>query len=344
LLWLGPLFAIWANTHGGFLAGLAVLAIVLSVEALIAVGATAEADRAAASRRLRQLLAVTVGCGLATLLNPYGSDLYPWTLQLLGDSYFMNLNQEWKPPPFRVPGSFRYELLLLLFPAVLALSRRRPTLVELALAIVFLHLALTGFRYVALWVLIAVPLLARCCLDIPWLHDLGRRTGLTGEDATFFRPSPGRQAWLWSALAAVGMLLWAKVGEGGFVQHNQRILATTALQRLLALQRAHPSARVFNPPDWGGYLTWHGWPTLLTWIDDRNEAHGQAHYERTFAILRAEPGWREQLRDAGIDLVVVHAVEPLVAALRADGWVEAYRDEFAVIFQRKPASEETPAN
>ena len=61
--------------------------------------------------------------------------------------------------------------------------------------------------------------------------------------------------------------------------------------------------RIFHAYDWGGYLTWHGWPDILTWIDDRNEVQGKERIERYFAIIAAEPGWERWLAD--IDWVCI---------------------------------------
>src|SRR5262249_48295705 len=153
-LWLLPLFTIWANTHGGFLAGFIVVGLVLVGEVAIAAGSFDEEARRAATRRVTHLGLLTPGLILATLINPDGLSLYRHVLGLLGDQYFMNLNQEWKSPDFHSAGAMRYELLILLFPLVLAVSRRRASLPELLLSVAWLHLALTGFRYVALWVVV----------------------------------------------------------------------------------------------------------------------------------------------------------------------------------------------
>ena len=76
-LWLAPpLFALSANTHGGFLAGLAVLAIYLGCRAL---GALQRRGRSG----LREVGAyglVLAACGLATLANPYGPRLLTWLI------------------------------------------------------------------------------------------------------------------------------------------------------------------------------------------------------------------------------------------------------------------------
>src|SRR5262249_17822840 len=148
-LWLLPLFAAWANTHGGFLAGFIVVVLVLAAEAAIAVASFDAEARGAARGRVLHLGLLTGGLFLATLVNPYGPFLYRHALGLLGDKYFMDLHQEWRSPDFHAAGTLRYELLMLLFPLVLAVSRRRASLPELLLCVGWLHLALTGFRYVA---------------------------------------------------------------------------------------------------------------------------------------------------------------------------------------------------
>src|SRR6266566_5260886 len=74
-LWLAPpLFALWANTHGGFLAGLAVLALYLGCHALAALW-SAGRDGWREAGRYGLVLAA---CGLATLANPYGPRLLAW--------------------------------------------------------------------------------------------------------------------------------------------------------------------------------------------------------------------------------------------------------------------------
>src|SRR5205807_8018228 len=126
------------------------------------------------------------GVFLATLVNPCGVGLYRWVCQLLGDPYFMDLHQEWRSPDFHGKGAMRFELLMLLLPLLLAVTRRRPNLVELGLSVLWLHFALTGFRYVPLWVLVATPLLARSSLRVPWLEEQARRLRVPADGPGLF--------------------------------------------------------------------------------------------------------------------------------------------------------------
>jgi hypothetical protein len=336
-LWLLPLFAAWANIHGGFVAGFLMLGATLCIETALAVFAQGAGSRAEARRRALHIVLLSGGAFLATLLNPYGLSLYHWVFHLLGDPFFMDLHQEWRSPDFHGKGTIRFELLMLLFPLLLGISRRRPNLVELGLSVLWLHLAFTGFRYVPLWVLVVTPLLARSNVEVPWLRVQAERLRQGAPDSFLFRMGLGAPAWLGSAAVALGLLGWARAAEGTFVRHQPEIIPATALDRLLELnddwkQRHGRAAVVFHSYNWGGYLTWHGWPGFRNWIDDRNEVQGEDHIRAYFALVATDPGWQDQL--AGVDIVAIHPDAPLTFRLAESGvWREVYRDPWAVLFE-----------
>ena len=78
VLWLlPPFFVVWANTHGGFLAGLGVLALYVGVATLVDLARRGrEARRDAVNRA-----AVVVASTLATVVNPYGVRLLTWLVE-----------------------------------------------------------------------------------------------------------------------------------------------------------------------------------------------------------------------------------------------------------------------
>lgn len=74
-----PLFILWANSHGAFLAGLCILAAYLDgrcLEAIVAI-------RWNATRTVLGLVGVGIASILATLVNPYGVDLLTWVINSL---------------------------------------------------------------------------------------------------------------------------------------------------------------------------------------------------------------------------------------------------------------------
>jgi hypothetical protein len=339
-LWLLPLFAVWANVHGGFVAGLILLGAALGLEMTQGLLALSPEQRRAARGRAGYLGLLLGGVFLATLVNPYGMGLYRWVCQLLGDPYFMDLHQEWRSPDFHGKGAMRFELLMLLLPLLLAVTRRRPNLVELGLAILWLHFALAGFRYVALWALIATPLLARSSLEVPWLREQARRLKLSEGGSGLFAVRPASASWLWSAAAALALFGWARCAEGRVACHSPDLIPTAALDRVLELhaqRRAATGGRpvIFHSYAWGGYLTWQGWPNCRNWIDDRNEVQGKEHIQEYFAIVETEPGWQAKLDRDRVELVCIQLDVPLTYRLAESPlWKEVYRDDFAVIFER----------
>jgi hypothetical protein len=337
-LWLLPLFAIWANVHGGFVAGFLMLGATLCIETALAIFALEADSRREARRRAVHLGLLTGGAFLATLLNPYGLSLYHWIFHLLGDPFFMDLHQEWRSPDFHGKGTIRFELLLLLFPLLLGVSRRRPNLVELGLVVLWLHLAFTGFRYVPLWVLVATPLLARSSVEVPWLRVQAERLRQRAPDSFLFRTGVVSAAWLWSAGVAVVFLGGARTAEGTFACHKPEMIPAKALDRLLAFhgewEQCHGRRPVvFHSYNWGGYLTWHGWPHFRNWIDDRNEVQGKDHIQTYFSLVATDPGWQDQL--GGVDIVGIQPDAPLTFRLaESAAWREVYRDPWAVLFER----------
>lgn len=348
-LWLVPLFAVWANIHGGFLAGFTLLGATLVLETALAFASPTSDGRFAARRRAIHLFTLCGGAFLATLCNPYGLSLYRWIFQLLGDPFFMDLHQEWKSPDFHGKGAIRFEWLMLLFPFLLAVSKRRPHLIELGLALLWFHLALTGFRYVSLWVVIAVPPMARCSLEIPWLQEHARGLLSLGESHRLLTAYPNAVSWMPSLLGALLLLGLARCAEGRFARHQPDIIPAEALNRFLQIheqwrERHGQRPIVFHSYDWGGYLTWHGGPDFRNWIDDRNEVQGRAHIQAYFSILGTEPGWSERLDRAGAQLICVQSNAPLTYRLTDEPsvWRELYRDPWAVIFERVAAETAKP--
>ncbi|HKB05674.1 MAG TPA: hypothetical protein VKD90_25870 [Gemmataceae bacterium] len=342
-LWLLPLFAVWANTHGGWAAGL--LTIAGAGLAELGLAAWDRGARPAALGRFRWFVLLGAGCGLATLVNPSGPRMHLQVLRLMGDPFMMNLNDDWLSWDFHALGSFRLELLILLLPLLLAWSRYRPDAVSLALAVLWLHLGLNGRRYAPLWVLVTVPTLARLTAQLPVVERVGEWLSEKHPDVVPpASPSRSRAPWLWTAVAAV-VLFGSTRYYGGYARHHPDDLPAPALDKLLEV---HQGEKVFHSINWGGYLTWHGWnkdPRFLVWIDDRNELYGRERIEEWMTISAARPGWREALERHGFGLICVPKESGLAYRLAEEpGWERLYADDAAVIYRRaRPGPIDSPS-
>ena len=134
-LWLAAvLLAVWANTHGGFLAGVAVFVALLScraIEVLMVDGVK--------SWPTALYLVVLAGIGaLGTLVNPYGMDLHLWLVDSL--SVPRPEIQEWHPPAWLDASSSKLWVMVGLMVWGLTASKRPRDATRL------LVLALVGYE------------------------------------------------------------------------------------------------------------------------------------------------------------------------------------------------------
>lgn len=138
LLVLPPMFALWTNLHGGWLAGL-----VLGGAFWLEAGANwalawwrKEAIRDPRNRFL-QATAIGLACGLGTLVNPYGYHLYELSGRVLDDPVLMGIINEMQPPHWRFVWALDGGLLFLFFLAIRPRSFRGFGLTALGAAVLF---------------------------------------------------------------------------------------------------------------------------------------------------------------------------------------------------------------
>jgi hypothetical protein len=338
-LWLLPLFLFWANMHSGFLAGALVLGVTWLAELSLSLLASESAARESARGRLRWWTCLGVAIFLATLVNPYGPGLYTWTVSMVGDPFIQQSSTtEWRSPDFTAPGWNYVELLVLFFPLLTAISNRKLPLLPIALSIVWLHFALTGIRYAALWVIVVVPTLAWLSCDVAGFKSVGswivRNT--SEQFRARFRNRPGSIPFAASIACAVVLMVGGR-WLPPFAMHHR--MPAAELNELL---RVWQGERVFHSANWGGYLTWHGWnrqPRFRPWIDDRIDVHGRHHTEEYFNLIGAAPGWSETLERHHVDMLALPISTQLArAAADSPQWRQVFRGEHLVIFRRAEAT------
>ena len=94
ILWpLIPMFALWANLHGGYTIGLGAMIIAVAVLFIQGLG---DAGRKTSARRLGL---VTLGCAGATILNPFGVGLWTGVAHSVSDPLIRQIVNDWVPLP-----------------------------------------------------------------------------------------------------------------------------------------------------------------------------------------------------------------------------------------------------
>jgi len=324
LVLLPVLMALWANVHGGFLAGFVVLGAYLGASILPRM-------RAAAG----SLALCVLACAVASLANPYGAALHA---HLLG--YFarpraaLTRNEEFGSlAPDR--AGLGIVLLLAIALAVLILqvvaSRRtrravRPPSLGAALALLATGaMALTAVRHITLLSIFAAIVIADGATALGW-----RR--LVGLDPVLARTEQRRPGWLF-ALACVAAAVLGLTGRPAHAGYDSRRFPVDVVQRL----QSDPSvagATVFAPDLWGGYLVAE-LPHAKVFVDGRSDMYGDAFMNRYADVYEARPGWQTALRDSGVGMAILPRAAPLATALAADPeWRVFEEDAAAVAFRR----------
>ncbi len=334
-LWpLIPIFALWANLHGGYAAGLGALVIAVAV---LFIQGRGDAARKTSARRLAL---VTLGCAGATLLNPFGVGLWTSVVHSVSDPLIRKIIADWVPLPARVLYVWRESKLhelqdvapLLLFAGFIVAIAIAPDLADAALvavAIVFIGGAIYAARNVALAVIaLAIPLARHATLafESTTARKAGDRFGPV--DA----PMGDRE--LPAALLAILALAAALVG-GTFSNHlkTQEQMPTGAV----AFMKRHGlHGNILNRFEWGEYLIWHVGDQSRVFVDGRTELVYPDRVLRQYAIFFYGLDGAQTLLDAyPHDLVLIGPDTRSYNVVSQDPrWHLVYSDGTAALFAR----------
>ena len=314
-------FVVWANSHGGWIVGLGVLAAWTFFDIV-------------AERRIRaEAVMIAVGSLVATLVTPYGWTLWQFiatTVSLSGRA-ITEWQPLWRSPPADA-GPWVAAVLAGLFLA------RRGTPHRLQILGVLAVLA-----YASLKVVRIVPLFVFCSgMLLPEL--LAARWPQRAKTTT--RAAPGE----WPL--AVGLAIASIAGAGWILSSSLRCVAVEgdwipdagAARRL---QGAVPG-RLVTFFDWGQYAIWHLSPTLEVSMDGRRETvYSDARLDEHGAILNGTPDGLRTLERWSPEYVWLPATSTVTRAwLLSRGYRLEYETgkSFVAVRHDLPVLPEPPAN
>ncbi|HEY6564855.1 MAG TPA: hypothetical protein VIY86_10190, partial [Pirellulaceae bacterium] len=206
LLWLMPLvFVLWTNSHGGFVAGLAIYLVYLALRGIEAWWVSGR-ESWGMQRRLMLMASAAV---VVTFLNPYGPRLHAW----LETALTVPLPEitEWHPLTWRDEAFLPFVLWTAAVALGLCYSRLSLDATHLAVLALVLWQSLTHQRHVPFFVILTAFWLPR-----HWQSAWDRvRTVLLSRSTNSFQtvcstPSPSRWfPWcVWTANAILLVALW----------------------------------------------------------------------------------------------------------------------------------------
>ena len=314
-LWLAPIIvAAWANFHGSFFLGPAILGLAWLEDVH---------DRVP---RPHRALGIAIVAAAAACLTPFGPLVWSYAIGLSTNPEVTARVTEWQPTSLRTTAGLLFYGSVL---AVALLIARRgrplpwPTMVTLAF---FILLGIYAERGVAWWPLAAVAVIAAAGL-------LPSRAERSSEPPSFRRLNLVLAGAL--TLATVAALpLWRPLDPGTRAPAAMLTDAppgvTSALRDL-----GRSGDHVFHPQVWGSWFE-YAIPDRRTAIDSRIEFFPPGVWRAYEQIAGGADGWQAQLEDWDVATVVVDAKDTAFAARLTDaGWREAHRDDDGFVFRRE---------
>jgi len=303
-----PLMALWANLHGGFVLGLALIAPI----ALDALWNAQSGERRALALRWLVFAAAALVASCAT---PYGWGSILASRKILDLGELLHLIDEWRPADFSHLTPLEFCLLGGLGAALY--WRLTLSLPRILLLLGFIHMALSHVRNVEVLALLAplvvmTPLAAQFALP-------PARAGKANVPLV-----------LVAALAAVLALSgWAVAGRSRYAPP-----AIASEQAAVEALKAHHAVRVLNDMAFAGFLISRDIPVF---IDGRAELYGEAFalaYDRAVELNDVD-GFFNLLKTYDIDAVWLTPKTPAARLLdRMQGWACVYSDDNAVVHVR----------
>jgi hypothetical protein len=339
-IWLyPPAFFLWANLHGGFTAGLAVLGIILAAAAVVrfadmAWPAIMRLDEPLPPSKVLVSLAVSFALSCAvTSLNPYGWRLHREIYESLSDRFMLEQLREWQPVSFEGWAGTAFLLYLVILAGSAVLWYRRVEPIRWALLAVSLVWSFWHWRNVTIFLVVAVPLVAELfqagSLAIARLISLRQRAAV-----------------MLAVTLMTGLLLVSLDG-----QHLERLLSAGTEPEKFFRQTEYPieavawvranrhevGRRLYNDYGYGGFLLW--WmPEEKIFIDGRMPAWrigDRTIFPHYMAIAAGAPTAQDLLEKYRVDWVLIQRDSQVAAMLRSDpGWRQLYADPKVVIMRR----------
>ena len=311
-----PLMMIaWVNLHGGWIVGVGTLGFWI---------ATRITFKRPSSRRVALLALVGVAACLATVVNPYGLDMW----RFLADTVRVErpMISDWQPT-FTLPVGFAALWLIPAGVAVVAVVRGRDRIdwMNAALVACLGVAALRVSRLDAFFALATVFLLGPLLSRAP--------------EAGTSRSTPAASTAGWRLTLVTVLVVIMAAG----VWQLPRIRVGPGSPEPGAAQYIHDQrleGRMLTWFNWGEYAIWHLSPRIRVSIDGRRETvYTNEVLARHLAFYSGMPGAENYADVIGADYIWLPRELPVVQTLLARGWYGAFEGPVSIVLTRVEPAE-----
>jgi hypothetical protein len=324
---LVPIFALWANLHPGFLAGIGVLAI----WSLTEVATRPRSGRTRPSPQdssVRVILTTLTASVLATTLTPYGLDL--WSFLYRTATVPRPDITEWQPLTLMT----RYGLLYAVYVAIalwgVRYSRRDCPPAALAVLIVMMLLPLVAIRHTPLSAL-GIAVLAG-----PHISEAWEGMSTYKSHTPPVRPGRAHAALATLLLAGAGLFLTLSVPHFSCIRVQPAVGGSYPARAVGLIKNSAIHGNLAIHFDWGEYAIYHLGPSVKVSVDGRREtAYGLDVYVENLNFMHGQGNWDALLKNHDTQLALVKSGSPTFNLMKLKpGWHLIHEDPLAAIFGR----------
>lgn len=332
-LWLMvPVFALWANLHGGFLAGLGAIGVFALVSALLR-----DLRRSSTLRRSLRPLVVTAACALATCANPFGFHMWAIVLSSVGNSAWHKVMVDWQPLlgaladdlRTRAFGDLLMDILIPLgvFTSLAVFVGLAPSWEDIGL------LAVSAVFVAASFHTVRFQVLAEIVIAVPLARHAELFFARRAAQGKFRAPDSG-----FNPIVA-GILILALMWIGGMFSGRLRVKNGVRYPAgAVAFMESHGMhGNVLSEFRWASYVMWHMEPRSRIFIDERAETLYPDKVLRDYLKFYFDrPGARRVLdSEYPNQFVLVPPASKAYGLVSNDrNWKLIYRDNVAALFAR----------
>ena len=318
-LWFPALFVVWPNLHGAFVTGLVSIFVWTLTE-------TASQWRYPASRPiLKKNWLICVICALATLINPYGPQLFNFVLNTQS-SFFSDPGEisEWQPITITSVFGLAYILTLLVSIISICFTRKKRDLPSIVLWSFYALSPLISIRHLALFSLATFILLGDCICEL-----IMRRPADNSKKNMRMLYIMGAISFLVSATLFVFAL-----------RNTMRLEVSCSppldlpAKAVFMLKQVHAEGNILCDLEWGEYILWHLGPQLKVSIDGRT----QVVYPPVVRLVNRyfREGifdWDIILKKFPLDFILLEKETPSFNLMKLyPGWTLVFEDEHSALF------------
>lgn len=329
------IFILWANLHGGVLAGLALVyfyAFFDLITKYVFVGSNKKQEY---NSKYLKILILPVLLSLVLIVNPYTYHYYAYII----DAIIMKrpFIDEWKSLLSAV-ANFTYLNILvtitLLFIILSLKNLNKQKVYNILLILLIMAISMTHTRHIPFLAIVCAYYLPVLIADLLLTEEFKLRINLN-------IPKISEQIISIFLIGISILLLYYSFFEKGKLRYYLKISLITApqyvgypLNTVKFIKDNNLRGNLITNFTWGEFIIYHLYPEIKVSLDGRYETVYPANVVAdNMLFISAKPGWEKLLNKYGPDLVLVSKYDPVSSnMLILPGWKLIYLDLEAFLF------------